>query len=106
MQLIEALRRWLRRPEKSQQDQRPATPSQDMRSGLPGMLQMAQHTQPEEYSCDEVYALLDQFAELVMQSGAERAAHLMPLIQQHLDMCPDCREEYESLLRILKLSPG
>jgi hypothetical protein len=30
---------------------------------------------------------------------------LMPIVQHHLDTCPDCREEFEALLRILKASP-
>jgi hypothetical protein len=64
---------------------------------LAGMLA---HTQDEEYTCDEVLAVLDQFAEMVMRG--EDAAGLMPLVQHHLDMCGDCREEFEALLRILR----
>ncbi len=30
----------------------------------------------------------------------------MPLVQQHLEICPDCREEFEALMRILKASPA
>jgi predicted anti-sigma-YlaC factor YlaD len=26
----------------------------------------------------------------------------MPLIQEHLDMCPDCCDEYEALLTVLE----
>lgn len=29
-------------------------------------------------------------------------ARLMPLVQHHLDMCPDCREEFEALLRAVQ----
>jgi predicted anti-sigma-YlaC factor YlaD len=47
-----------------------------------------------------VHRLLDQFAEAVLRG--EDVARLMPLVQRHLDMCPDCREEFEALLRILK----
>ena len=32
----------------------------------------------------------------------EDAGHLMPLVQQHLDLCAECREEYEALLRVLE----
>jgi hypothetical protein len=46
---------------------------------------------------------MDQFAEMVMRG--EDVAHLMPLVQHHLDMCADCREEFEALLRILRASP-
>jgi hypothetical protein len=58
------------------------------------------HTAIEEYSCDQVYELLDQFTELVYRQ--EDADHLMPLVHHHLDMCGDCREEFEALLRILQ----
>jgi predicted anti-sigma-YlaC factor YlaD len=64
------------------------------------MLGMLARTKPVEYSCDDVQRLLDQFAEAV-QSG-RNAASLWPLVQQHLDNCPDCREEYEALVRILR----
>lgn len=53
------------------------------------------------YSCGETYALLDEYAEKVMLN-AEETAVLMPLVQQHLDRCPDCRTEFEVLLRILQ----
>ncbi|WP_420631065.1 anti-sigma factor family protein [Candidatus Leptofilum sp.] len=52
------------------------------------------------YSCDEAYALLDEYVELVADN--EEARQLMPLVETHLDMCPDCRDEFELLLQILK----
>ena len=65
--------------------------------------QQIEMTQEVEYSCDDVHRLLDQFAEAVLRG--EDGAKLMPLVQRHLDMCPDCREEFEALLRILRASP-
>ncbi len=53
-----------------------------------------------EYACDEVQQLLDQFAERVLQG--ENGASWMALVRRHLELCPDCREEFEALLRILK----
>lgn len=58
------------------------------------------HTQAQELSCDEVYALLDVFADKV--SRGEDAASLMPLVQRHLEMCPDCREEFEALVKSMQ----
>ncbi len=58
------------------------------------------HTQEQELSCDEVYALLDVFADKVSQG--EDAASLLPLLQHHLDMCPDCREEFLALLNSMQ----
>ncbi len=63
------------------------------------MMAMLSRTQEVELSCDEVFALLDQFAELATQG--EDVAQLMPLVQQHLDICGDCREEYKVLENIL-----
>ncbi|MEX0788576.1 MAG: hypothetical protein WD040_07240 [Anaerolineales bacterium] len=57
-------------------------------------------TQEIEYGCDDVYRLLDQFAEAVLRG--EDAAPWMPLIRAHLERCPDCRAEFEALMRVLQ----
>jgi hypothetical protein len=67
---------------------------------LKNMVRGVARTQAVEYSCEDVYRLLDEFTEAVVQ-GKEVAA-LMPLVQQHLDLCPDCREEFEALLRVVR----
>lgn len=64
------------------------------------MLGMLAITDENEIDCDRVYALLDQFAE--MAARGEDVSRLMPLVQKHLDLCPDCREEYQTLLNILR----
>jgi hypothetical protein len=57
-------------------------------------------TEEQEISCDDVHELLDQFAEMEMRG--EDVVHLMPLVQKHLELCPDCREEHEALLQALE----
>ncbi len=64
------------------------------------LLQSLAMTEEREISCDEVFAVLDQFVEAVRRG--ENVLLFMPLVRQHLDMCPDCREEYEALLRMLQ----
>ncbi len=64
------------------------------------MMAMLSVTREVELTCDEVFALLDQFTELAAQG--EDVAMLMPLVQHHLDMCDDCREEYKALSNILQ----
>jgi len=64
------------------------------------MAEMIAATQEVELTCDEVFDLLDQFTELAVQG--EDVAHLMPLVHRHLEMCPECREEYETLRSILE----
>lgn len=72
--------------------------------GTVKMLQMLQRTEAIELSCDEVFAMLDEYTEMALKG--EEIAHLMPLVKQHLDMCPDCREEYEALEQILTAVTG
>ena len=81
--------------QKASQDMMPDKPSARMQK----MLAMLSNTREVELTCDEVFALLDQFTELAAQG--EDVAQLMPLVQQHLDMCEDCREEYRVLESIL-----
>jgi hypothetical protein len=64
------------------------------------LMQRLEQTTENAYCCDEVFALLDEYVELVADD--EAAKQLMPLVKNHLDMCPDCRDEYEVLLHVLK----
>ena len=68
------------------------------------LLKMIQKTQEVELSCDEVHKLLDQYTEMALRG--EDAAVLLPLVQQHLELCPACMEEYEALARILQAQVG
>jgi len=74
-----------------------ATLSQEM---LVDLMQRLEKTTENAYCCDEVFALLDEYVELV--ANDEEAKLLMPLVKNHLDICADCRGEYEVLLRVLK----
>jgi len=85
---------WFKRLRNKQRPPNPAV--------MESLLRMVARTQQHEISCDEVYAVLDQFAEAV--SRGENPLVFMPLVRQHLDMCPDCREEYEAILRMLQPS--
>ncbi len=63
------------------------------------VLTMLSETREEELTCDQVFAALDQFAEL--EARGENVDELMPLIQHHLNMCADCMEEYKVLKNIV-----
>lgn len=69
---------------------------------LERLMQMLENTEEVELSCDEVFDLLDQYAE--MELSGEDAENLLPLVKNHLDKCKDCHEEYEALIRMLKAS--
>jgi hypothetical protein len=51
---------------------------------------------PDEIGCAECSEHMDRFVEM-MRAGANAGA-VMPLVQDHLSRCRDCREEYEALL--------
>jgi len=70
----------------------PNTDSPDMMVSLINKLTI---TEEHEISCDDVHELLDQYTELKMRG--ENVEQLMPLVQRHLELCPDCREEHEVL---------
>lgn len=65
------------------------------------LLKILAVTDEQEISCDDVHRVLAEFVEL--QQRGEDVAHLMPLVQKHLEICPDCREEHEALLRALEI---
>lgn len=67
---------------------------------MANMLQSLAAAEEQEISCADVSAVLDEFVEAVRRG--ENVLLLMPLVHQHLDICPDCREEYETLLRSLQ----
>ena len=67
-----------------------------------GFLRVLEQVREDELSCTEINAKLDEYVELKVKE--EDAAHIMPLIREHLDLCPECCEEYEALLDIVEKS--
>ena len=63
-------------------------------------LNILEQARAEELSCGEIHARLDEFVENEVQT--HDAAKIAPLIREHLDMCPDCCEEYEALLAVVE----
>ena len=57
-------------------------------------------TRPDEIGCDECFEQLDRFVEVTL--AGKNAAEAMPLVHDHLQRCPDCREEFEALLDVLR----
>ena len=66
---------------------------------LTRLLQMIRYTQEDEVSCDEFDRFLDEYAELAR--NVEDMHEIMPLVKNHIDLCPECKEEFEALMRIL-----
>ena len=56
-------------------------------------------TKDSEINCEQCLALVAEFAE---QELAGRSVHEgLKAVEQHLSICPECREEYEALQRAL-----
>jgi len=64
------------------------------------MMEAVKMTREHELDCGHCYDELDQFVELEL--SGKNAADVMPLVQEHLDLCGACREEYQALLDALK----
>ncbi|MGD2104348.1 MAG: hypothetical protein PVJ55_04445 [Anaerolineae bacterium] len=53
-------------------------------------------TRPDEVGCDECLAEMDRFVDMRLEGKDPSEA--MPLVQDHLDRCHNCHEEFEALL--------
>jgi hypothetical protein len=53
-----------------------------------------------EVGCDECFARLDEYVELEVAGADPDAA--VPGLRAHLEGCPACREEHESLLALVR----
>ena len=67
---------------------------------LKKMVRSVLTARPDEIGCDECFEQLDRFVEMTL--AGKNAAEAMPLVQDHLDRCRDCREEFEALLAALR----
>ena len=67
---------------------------------LDKLVRMIAETREEEIGCDECLEQLDRFVEMKL-SGLD-AAQAMPLVQEHLEICGECREEFAALLAALQ----
>lgn len=57
-------------------------------------------TREDELACGECFARIDQFAEMKLK-GLDAAAAL-PLVEDHLQRCRECQEEFTLLLKVLR----
>jgi hypothetical protein len=69
-----------------------------------GFLRVLENVRAEDVSCKDVFAQLDEYVE--KEVHGEDAARIMPLLREHLDLCPDCCEEYEALMTVLEETAG
>ena len=64
------------------------------------ILQSIVMLEDEEMGCDSCYQEVDRFIEMHLEG--KDPAEAMPIVQHHLEICRDCKEEYEALMAALK----
>ena len=64
------------------------------------MMRSLELTYEQELTCGECFEEVDRFAELELRG--KNAAEAMPLVQEHLERCAGCKEEYLVFLNALK----
>ncbi len=64
------------------------------------LVRVVAETREAEIGCDECFERLDIFAETEL-SGVNASA-AMPLVDDHLDKCEDCRSKFQALLTALR----
>lgn len=57
-------------------------------------------TRPDEIGCEECFELMDRFVE--MELAGKTPSEALPLVEDHLHRCGNCKEEYEALIKALK----
>ena len=62
---------------------------------LDDMVRLIGLTRPQEIDCDACAAELAEFAESKLAGRSLPEA--LQLVEHHLAICPDCREEYQAL---------
>ncbi len=67
-------------------------------------LDMTAQLERDCLDCDHVYRLLDEYQERATRG--EDISTEMANVRIHLDVCPDCLEEYEMLERMVNARPA
>lgn len=67
---------------------------------LKKMVRAVAMTRPDEIGCETCFEQIDEFVELKLQGKS--AVEALPLVQDHLDRCGGCREEFEALLDCIR----
>lgn len=72
----------------------------DTNAAMKRLLEHLAKTREEEVDCDEVFHVLDVYAEV--EARGDDPGELLPLVKQHLEICTCCHEELEAVIRILE----
>lgn len=67
------------------------------------LLQAVATTEAEELDCDSLFELMDKAVE--MAASGQDVRSLLPGMAIHLEHCPDCRDQFETLTAFWKEAP-
>ena len=70
------------------------------REQIDALLEMLSLTKENELTCDECAKQVARFAEIHLEN--QSLPESLEAVQHHLDLCNECREEFEVLLRALQ----
>ena len=82
----------------------PAASLQMTPAQLEQLLRDVVRTNELELNCSSTFELIDEYIDRL--SRGEDAAAIMPLVSQHLDLCPECEEEYNMLMQVVDSLAG
>ena len=71
---------------------------------LNAMIRAIFSSQKDELTCEECFDRLDEFVEVVLNGKPRNEG--IGLVEDHLEKCMDCREEFELLLQALQQVEG
>lgn len=66
-----------------------------------GLMQLLSLTKDEEINCEQCLSSVSEFAE--QELAGKSHVESLKAVEHHLSVCTECREEFEILLRSLKL---
>lgn len=69
-------------------------------SELATLLRLVRRTAEHELDCDQCLTHMPELAEA--GAGGRPASELLRQVEQHLGVCPECREEFEALRAALR----
>ncbi len=70
------------------------------REQVGSIVKMLGLTSDREFNCSECLQHVGEFAEC--QLANQPLGDVVAKVEQHLALCPECREEYEALMKILR----
>lgn len=72
-----------------------------LRRQLEALLDAVLHTEPDEIDCDGFLKGASALLEALAEDGGELPEDLAA-VSRHLSVCPECREEFEALIRVVE----